>query len=132
MASVVVTITSGKGGVGKTTCSANIGCALALLQKKVAVVDGDIGLRNLDIVIGLVESQEKGPAELIINRLVVTRVKKQEMLSMEDIIEVLSTDVIGVVPEDENILMSTNRGSPVALNGRTPAAMAFHDIARRL
>jgi septum site-determining protein MinD len=53
MQSVVVTITSGKGGVGKTTCSANIGCALALLQKKVVVIDGDIGLRNLDIVMGL-------------------------------------------------------------------------------
>jgi septum site-determining protein MinD len=238
MQSLVVTITSGKGGVGKTTCSANIGCALAVLQKKVVVIDGDIGLRNLDIVmglenrivydsvdviegrcrlrqalirdkrapelyllptaqtrdksainpqqmvqlcidlrkdfdfilidspagieqgfhtclapadktlivtnpevssvrdadrvIGLIESQEKGPAQLVINRLVVTRVRKQEMLSMEDIVEVLSTDVIGVVPEDENILMSTNRGQPVALNGHTPAALAFHDIARRL
>ncbi len=235
---IVVTITSGKGGVGKTTCAANTGCALALLQKKVVVIDGDIGLRNLDIVmglenrivydsvdviegrcrlrqalirdkrapelyllptaqtrdktaispqqmvqlcdelrkefdfiiidspagieqgfhtclapanrvlivtnpevssvrdsdrvIGLVESQEKGPAHLIINRLVKSRVKRQEMLSMEDIVEVLSTEVIGVVPEDENILMSTNRGHPVALNGQTPAAMAFHDIARRL
>jgi septum site-determining protein MinD len=238
MQSLVVTITSGKGGVGKTTCSANIGCALAVLQKRVVVIDGDIGLRNLDIVmglenrivydsvdviegrcrlrqalirdkrapelyllptaqtrdksainpqqmvhlcddlrkdfdfilidspagieqgfhtclapadktlivtnpevssvrdadrvIGLIESQEKGPAQLVINRLVVTRVKKQEMLSMEDIVEVLSTEVIGVVPEDENILMSTNRGQPVALNGHTPAALAFHDIARRL
>jgi septum site-determining protein MinD len=238
MQSVVVTITSGKGGVGKTTCTANIGCALAMLQKKVAVIDGDIGLRNLDIVmglenrivydsvdfiegrcrlrqalirdkrapelyllptaqtrdksavnpqqmmqlcdelrkefdyicidspagieqgfrtclapadkvlivtnpevssvrdadrvIGLVESQEKGPAMLIINRLVHTRVKRQEMLSMDDIVEVLSTEVIGIVPEDENILLSTNRGQPVALNGRTPAAQAFQDIARRL
>lgn len=238
MESVVVTITSGKGGVGKTTCTANVGCALAVLQKKVAIIDGDIGLRNLDIVmglenrivydsvdfiegrcrlrqalirdkrapelyllptaqtrdksainpqqmvqlcdelrkefdficidspagieqgfhtclapadkvlivtnpevssvrdadrvIGLIESQEKGPAQLIINRLVQTRVKRQEMLSMEDIIEVLSTDVIGVVPEDENILLSTNRGQPVALNGKSPAATAFHDIARRL
>lgn len=238
MQSIVVTITSGKGGVGKTTCSANTGCALALLQKKVVVIDGDIGLRNLDIVmglenrivydsvdviegrcrlrqalirdkrapelyllptaqtrdktaispqqmvqlcdelrkdfdfiiidspagieqgfhtclapadrvlivtnpevssvrdadrvIGLVESQEKGPAQLVINRLVRSRVKRQEMLSMEDIVEVLSTEVIGVVPEDENILMSTNRGHPVALNGQTPAAIAFHDIARRL
>ena len=238
MQSVVITVTSGKGGVGKTTCSANVGCALALLQKKVIVMDGDIGLRNLDIVmglenrivydavdviegrcrlrqalirdkrapelyllptaqtrdksainpqqmvqlcdelrkdfdfilidspagieqgfhtclapanrvlivtnpevssvrdadrvIGLVESQEKGPAHLVINRLVMSRVKRQEMLSVDDIIEVLSTEVIGIVPEDENILMSTNRGTPVALNGRSPAALAFHDIARRL
>lgn len=238
MQSIVVTITSGKGGVGKTTCAANIGCALALLQKKVVVIDGDIGLRNLDIVmglenrivydavdfiegrcrlrqalirdkrapelyllptaqtrdksainaqqmvqlsdelrkehefiiidspagieqgfhtclapsdkvlivtnpevssvrdadrvIGLVESQEKGPAQLIINRLVVSRVKRQEMLSMDDIIDILSTQIIGVVPEDDTILMSTNRGTPVALNGKSPAATAFFDIARRL
>ncbi|HEY3289382.1 MAG TPA: septum site-determining protein MinD [Anaerolineae bacterium] len=238
MQSVVITVTSGKGGVGKTTCSANLACALALLEKKVVVIDGDIGLRNLDIVmglenrivydavdviegrcrlrqamirdkrapelyllptaqtrdktainpeqmiqlcdelrkefdyilidspagieqgfhtclapsnrvlivtnpevssvrdadrvIGLIESQEKGPAQLIINRLVMSRVKKQDMLSVDDIVDVLSTEVIGVVPEDENILVSTNKGTPVALNGRTPAAVAFSEIARRL
>lgn len=238
MQSVVITVTSGKGGVGKTTCSANLACALALLQKKVVVIDGDIGLRNLDIVmglenrivydavdviegrcrlrqamirdkrapelyllptaqsrdktainpeqmiqlcdelrkefdyilidspagieqgfhtclapsnrvlivtnpevssvrdadrvIGLIESQEKGPAQLVINRLVMSRVKKQDMLSVDDIIDVLSTEVIGIVPEDENILVSSNKGTPVALNGRTAAAVAFHEIARRL
>src|SRR5436190_8023544 len=51
--SQVVTITSGKGGVGKTTTTANLGTALALLGKKVVVVDADIGLRNLDVVMGL-------------------------------------------------------------------------------
>lgn len=48
-----IVITSGKGGVGKTTTSANIGTALALLGKKVCLVDTDIGLRNLDVVMGL-------------------------------------------------------------------------------
>ena len=237
---VVVTITSGKGGVGKTTTTANLGVALALKGKKVAVLDGDIGLRNLDIVmglenrivydivdfvegrcrlrqalirdkraqpgelyllptaqtrdksaintkqmvdvcnelreefdfilvdspagieqgfqnalapadrvlvvtnpevssvrdadrvIGLVESSEKGPAHLIINRTVAARVKRQEMLSIEDITEILSTEIIGVVPEDENILSSSNRGTPVAYNGTSPAARAYQDIARRL
>jgi septum site-determining protein MinD len=89
-------------------------------------------VRDADRVIGLVESQEKGPAQLLINRMVLTRVKRQEMLSMEDIIEVLSTEVIGVVPEDEAILMSTNKGTPVTLNGKGPAATAFHEVARRL
>jgi septum site-determining protein MinD len=48
-----IVVTSGKGGVGKTTTSANIGTALALLGKKVVMVDTDIGLRNLDVVMGL-------------------------------------------------------------------------------
>ena len=53
MAGQVITVTSGKGGVGKTTTTANLGVALASQQKKVAVVDADIGLRNLDVVMGL-------------------------------------------------------------------------------
>src|SRR5713101_8424548 len=53
MNSRVITITSGKGGVGKTTSTANLGTALAMMGKKVAVVDSDIGLRNLDAVLGL-------------------------------------------------------------------------------
>src|SRR3712207_6423892 len=53
MAGEVITITSGKGGVGKTTTTANLGTALALLDQKVAVIDADIGLRNLDLVLGL-------------------------------------------------------------------------------
>ncbi len=48
-----IVVTSGKGGVGKTTTTANLGVALALLGKKVAVVDADIGLRNLDVILGL-------------------------------------------------------------------------------
>jgi septum site-determining protein MinD len=234
----VVTITSGKGGVGKTTTTANLGAALAMIGQKTVVVDGDIGLRNLDIVmglenrivydvvdyiegrcklrqalirdkrapdlcllptaqtrdksamsadqmkqvceelradfdmilidspagietgfknalapadrvlvvinpevssvrdadrvIGLVESQEKGPAQLIINRLVPARVRRQEMLSADDIIEILSTEIIGIVPEDESILSSSNRGTPVAFGTKSPAAEAYRDIARRL
>ncbi len=238
MESIVITVTSGKGGVGKTTSTANIGCALAQLGRKVCITDGDIGLRNLDIVmglenrivydsvdvvegrcklkqalirdkrleslfllpaaqtrdktamnpqqmtalcdqlredfefilidspagieqgfqtsiapadkvlvitnpevssvrdadrvIGLVESAGKGPAQLIINRIIAARVARKDMLSVEDIMEVLTSNVIGIVPEDEEILSASNRGSPVAISGKGAAAMAYRDIARRI
>jgi septum site-determining protein MinD len=238
MAGRVITVTSGKGGVGKTTSTANIGAGLALLGKKVAILDADFGLRNLDIVmglenriehdvvdyvecrcpleqalvrdrrapelyllpasqdrdhtvvaaaqmmqvgdalrtgfdyividspsgigpgvmnaiapadevlvvanpevpsvrnagrvIGLVRSQRKVPVRLVINRLVAQRVKRHEALSPQDISDALSIEIIGLVPEDEAIQSSSNRGAPVVFSGRGPAADAFRDIARRI
>ncbi len=238
MTAKVVTVTSGKGGVGKTTTTANLAVALASLGEKVVCIDGDIGLRNLDVVlglenrivydlvdvvegrcrlrqamirdkrlpelhlipaaqtrdksavspsdmvrlcdelrpdldwilidspagiergfrnvlapadsvlvvtnpeisavrdadriIGLVESEEKGPARLIINRLNPAMVKRGDMLTAEDVLELLAIQLIGIVPEDENVVMSTNRGQPVALDGKTKAGQAFANIARRL
>ncbi len=238
MAGVVITITSGKGGVGKTTTTANLGVALARRGKRVACIDADIGLRNLDVVlglenrivydivdvvegrarlrqalikdkrlpdlqmipaaqtrdktavkpeqmvkltdalrkefdfilidcpagieggfqnalapadrvvivttpevsavrdadriIGLVEAAEKEPPKLIINRLRPAMVKRGDMLTTEDVLEVLSIDLLGIVPEDENIILSTNKGQPVALEERTPAGQAYGRIAQRL
>lgn len=234
----VVTITSGKGGVGKTTATANIGAALAAVGHKVVCVDADIGLRNLDIVlglenrivydlvdvvegrcrlrqamirdkrlpelflipaaqtrdktavspsdmvrlcgelrvendwilidspagiergfrnaiapaeivlvitnpdisavrdadriIGLIEAEEKGPARLIINRIKPAMVRRGDMLSADDIIELLAIEVVGMVPEDEDVVVSTNRGVPVAIDGKSKAGKAFRNIARRL
>ncbi|MBC8075739.1 MAG: septum site-determining protein MinD [Chloroflexales bacterium] len=234
----VITITSGKGGVGKTTTTANLGTALALQGARVAVIDADIGLRNLDVVmglenrivydlvdvvegrarlrqalikdkrlpelcllpaaqtrdkdavspedmialtnqmraefdyilvdspagieggfrnaiagadevlivttpevsavrdadriVGLIEAAEKGPPRLIINRIKPRLVRSGEMLSMEEVVEILAIDPIGAVPDDEAIVTSTNRGE-VAVHDRTSlAGRAFHDIARRL
>lgn len=238
MGAQIITVTSGKGGVGKTTTTANLGVALASDGKKVVCIDGDIGLRNLDVVlglenrivydlvdivegrcrlrqamirdkqlpelylipaaqtrdksaispsdmvkvcdelrpdfdfilidspagiergfrnalapadvvlvvtnpevsavrdadriIGLVESEEKGPARLIINRINPGMIKRGDMLKPEDVIELLAIDIIGLVPEDENVVKSTNLGQPVALDGKTKAGQAFHNIARRL
>ncbi|MEA3377577.1 MAG: septum site-determining protein MinD [Chloroflexota bacterium] len=235
----VVTITSGKGGVGKTTLCANLGAALAMRGQRVAVVDADVGLRNLDVilglenrivydlvdviekrcrlrqalvrhkhlsklyllpaaqtrdksavhsedmmwvcdelreeyniilidsaagieqgfryamepadevvivtnpevpaardadrVIGLIEAEEKGPARLVINRVKPEMVKRGQMLSIADVVELLAIELIGVVPEDESVLIAANRGEPLTLSsnhGR--AGQAFHDIARRL
>ncbi len=240
MSGKVVTVTSGKGGVGKTTVTANLAAALAMLGHKVVALDADIGLRNLDVVmglenrivydlvdvvegrcrlrqamikdkrqpelylipaaqtrdkmavspsdmvlvcdelrqemdyiiidspagiergfrnaiaptdqvlivtnpevsavrdadriIGIVEAEEKGPAKLIVNRVKPSMVARGEMLSIEDILDILAIELIGVVPEDEAILISTNQGMPVAMssvNG-VSAAQAFRNLANRL
>jgi len=89
-------------------------------------------VRDADRVIGLVEAEGKGPARLIINRLDPNLVQRGDMLTTADVVEILAIDVLGIVPEDQAILISTNRGQPVALDGRSPSGQAFHNIARRL
>jgi septum site-determining protein MinD len=238
MGAKVITITSGKGGVGKTTTTANLGVALARLGKRVAVIDADIGLRNLDVVmglenrivydlvdvvegrcrlrqamikhkqfpdlylipaaqtrdktaispadmiqitdklregldfilidspagiergfrnavapsddvlivtnpevsavrdadriIGLLEAENKGPGQLILNRLNMAMVKKGEMLSADDVTDILAIKIIGIVPEDEYVIPASNSGIPVTLNENSRAGLAFRNIARRL
>ena len=234
----VIVITSGKGGVGKTTTTANLGVALALRNKKVALVDTDIGLRNLDVVmglenrivydivdvveekcklrqalikdkrfnelfllpaaqtrdksavneeqmkeligklkeefdyilidcpagieqgfknaiaganraivvttaeisairdadriIGLLEASEIKNPELIINRIRPAMVKKGEMMDVDDIVDLLSIDLIGVVPDDEYIITQTNKGEPVVIKDKSPSGKAYLEIARRI
>jgi len=233
-----IVITSGKGGVGKTTTSANIGTALALLGKKVCMVDTDIGLRNLDVVMGLenriiydlvdvaedrvrlqqalvkdkrfeelyllpaAQTKDKdavrpeqvkaivdglkrdfeyviidcpagieqgfrnavagadraivvttpetaavrdadriigllekdglhGP-RLIINRVRPNMMRNKDMLDIDDICQVLAIDLLGVVPDDEQVIKSANHGEPTVMNPNTPASVAFRNIARRI
>ena len=234
----VVTITSGKGGVGKTTATANLAAALAAGGLKVVCIDADIGLCNLDVVlglenrivydlvdvvegrcrlrqamirdkrlpelylipaaqtrdktavspsdmvrlcdelrpeydwilidspagiergfrnaiapadqvvvitnpevsavrdadriVGLIEAEEKGPARLIINRIKPAMVRREDMFSTEDVLELLAIELLGIVPEDENVILSTNRGIPIALDGKSRAGQAFRNIALRL
>jgi septum site-determining protein MinD len=238
MSAIVITITSGKGGVGKTTATANLSAALALQGQRVVAIDADIGLRNLDVVmglenrivydlvhvvegtcrlrqamikdkrleglylipaaqsrdktavspedmvevcqqlrsdfdfilidspagieqgfknavapadqvlivttpevsavrdadriIGLVEAGEKGPARLIINRLRADMVQRGDMLDTNDVIDVLAIDLLGVVPDDESIIVSTNRGVPAVMENNSRAGQAFRNIAGRL
>lgn len=233
-----IVVTSGKGGVGKTTTSANIGTGLAMLGNSVVVVDADIGLRNLDVVMGLEnrivydivdvvdkncrlkqalirdKRQEKlfllpaaqtkdksainpeqmlelvndlkkefdfiimdSPAgieqgfqnsiagadiaiivttpeisavrdadrvigileskgiyepKLIINRIRNDMVKRGDMMNMDDIIDILAIDLLGIVPDDEAIVVSTNKGEPVVINENALSAKAFRNITRRL
>jgi septum site-determining protein MinD len=238
MAGQVITITSGKGGVGKTTVTANIGVALAMLGKRVVCLDADIGLRNLDVVmglenrivydvvdvvegrcklrqalikdkrlpelhllpaaqtrdksavkpddlirvcdllrldhdfvlidsaagieegfrtamapadqvlivtnpevsavrdadrvIGLLEAAEKPSPRLIVNRLKPDAVARGDMLDTADVLEILAIQLIGIVPDEESVLVSTNRGMPVAMDEKARAGQAFRNIARRL
>ncbi len=234
----VIVITSGKGGVGKTTTTANIGTGLALLGKRVVLVDTDIGLRNLDVVmglenrivydivdvangncrlkqalirdkrfddlyllpaaqtkdktavntqqmvdlcaqlkeefeyviidcpagieqgfknaiagaekavvvttpevaavrdadrvIGLLEAAELRDPKLVINRVRPAMVKKGDMMDIEDMLEILAIKLLGVVPDDESIIVSTNRGEPAVLDRNSLAGEAFMHIARRI
>ena len=238
MSAVVVTITSGKGGVGKTTTTANLSAALAAQRLKVVAIDADIGLRNLDVVmglenrivydlvdvvegtcrlrqamikdkrleelylipaaqsrdktsvtpgdmievcnqlrpdfdyilidspagieqgfknaiapadrvvivttpevsavrdadriIGLIEAEEKGPADLILNRLRLDMIKRGDMLNTSDVIDILAINLIGIVPDDEAIIVSTNKGRPAAMENGSMAGQAYRNIARRL
>jgi septum site-determining protein MinD len=90
-------------------------------------------VRDADRVIGLIEAEEKGPAQLIINRIKPEMVRRGEMLDIADVVELLAIDLIGIVPEDQSILVAANRGRPVAFaSDSSQAGPAFHNIARRL
>lgn len=235
----IIVIASGKGGVGKTTTTANLGLAIARMGYKIALVDADFGLRNLDLllgleqrviytaidvlegecsiekalvkdrrqpnlvllpaaqnrtkeaispdqmtelvtqindqfdyilidspagiemgfrnaivpakeaiivttpemaavrdadrVVGLLESEEIEKIQLIVNRVRPEMIQLNQMISVEDIVELLVIPLIGIVPDDERIIVSTNRGEPLVLEEPPSVpAMAFNNIARRL
>ena len=89
-------------------------------------------MRDADRIIGLIESEEKGPGDLIVNRLRLDMVKRGDMLDTDDVIDILAVKLIGIVPEDEAIITSTNMGRPVAMENNSSAGQAFRNIARRL
>ena len=89
-------------------------------------------VRDADRIIGLIEAEEKGPADLIVNRLRMDMVKRGDMLHTDDVIDVLAINLIGVVPDDESIIVSTNQGRPVAMENGSIAGRAFRNIAGRL
>lgn len=235
--SEVIVVTSGKGGVGKTTTAANIGTGLAALDKKVVMVDTDIGLRNLDVVlglenrivynlvdviegncrlkqalirdkhnpnlyllpsaqtrdktavspeqmkklcedlkeeydyvildcpagieqgfknaiagasraivvttpevsairdadriIGLLEAAELHNIYLIINRLRMDMIRRGDMMSVEDVVDILAVDLLGAIPDDEQVVISTNQGEPLA-GSESLAGKAYQNICRRI
>ena len=235
--SEVIVVTSGKGGVGKTTTTANVGTGLAKLGYSVVLIDTDIGLRNLDVVmglenrivynlvdvvegncrikqalikdkkysnlfllpsaqtrdktsvspeqmkkltdelreefdyiildcpagieqgfknaiagadrvvivttpevsairdadriIGLLEANEIKKMELIINRIRMDMVKRGDMMSQEDVVDILAIDLLGIVPDDENIVIATNQGEPL-VGSDCLAGKAYMNICKRI
>lgn len=234
-----IVVTSGKGGVGKTTCTANLGMALAKSGKRVAVVDADFGLRNLDLllglenrivftaldvlsgecriekalvkdkhqpnlallaaaqnrskeaitpdqmkelvgrltgkfdfvlidcpagiemgfqnaiapareaivvttpeisavrdadrVIGLLEASEVKNSRLLINRLKPAMVQEDQMMSVQDVLDILAIPLLGVIPDDERVIVASNRGEPLVLQPKLSlAGIAFSNVSRRL
>jgi septum site-determining protein MinD len=89
-------------------------------------------VRDADRVIGLIEAEEKHPPSLIINRLNPNMVKTHDMLSAEDVLDLLAINLIGIVPEDEKVIVGTNRGTPIVLDNKSQAGQAFRNIAQRL
>ncbi len=235
--SEVIVVTSGKGGVGKTTTTANLGTGLAAMGKRVALIDTDIGLRNLDVVmglenrivynlvdvvegkcrikqalirdkrypglylmpsaqtrdktavtppqmikmvqslreqfdyvlldcpagieqgfqnaiagadrafvittpevssirdadriIGLLEANEIGRTDLVVNKIKIDMVRRGDMMSVSDVSDILAIPLIGIVPDDENVVIASNQGEPLVGNA-TLAGRAYTNICMRV
>jgi septum site-determining protein MinD len=107
--------------------------AIAAADQVLVITNPEVSaVRDADRVIGLLEAEEKGNPSLIINRLNPTMVKNHDMLSAEDVLDLLAIRLIGIVPEDETVIVGTNRGAPIVLEAKSMAGQAFRNIALRL
>jgi len=89
-------------------------------------------VRDADRIIGLLESMGKSPIRLVINRLRTRLVREGEMLDVRDVLDILAIDLVGIVPEDDGVVKSANRGEPLTFGDSAPAAHAFQRIASRI
>ncbi len=107
--------------------------AIAAADKAIVVTNPEVSaVRDADRIIGMLESAQFDDIVLVVNRIRPDMVKDGHMLSIEDLVEHLCIDLLGVVPEDKGVVISTNKGEPIIMNGKSAAAIAFNNIALRL
>ena len=107
--------------------------AIAGADRAIVVTNAEISsIRDADRIIGLLEASEIKNPELVVNRLRPGMVKKGEMMDVDDIVDLLSINLIGVVPDDEFIITQTNKGEPAVINKKAPSGKAYLEIARRI
>ncbi|MCY0881052.1 MAG: septum site-determining protein MinD, partial [Firmicutes bacterium] len=107
--------------------------AVAGADKAIVVATPEVSsVRDADRIIGLLEANEKHRPFLIVNRIRASMVKKGDMMDIDDMIEILAIELLGVVPDDEAIVVSTNRGEPAVMNATSRAGQAYRNITKRL
>ncbi len=107
--------------------------SIAAADKVLVMTNPEVSaVRDADRVVGLLDAEGKGPALLVLNRLNPTMVRRGDMLSVDDVLDLLAIELIGIIPEDENILIASNKGQPLAMDSKSKAGLAFRNIARRL
>ena len=107
--------------------------AIAAADDAIVVTNPEVSaVRDADRIIGMLESAGFKDIKLVVNRLRPDMVKQGDMLSIDDLLEHLCIDLLGIVPEDKNVVISTNRGEPIIMNNRAVAGTAFTNISRRL
>ncbi len=108
--------------------------AVAASQEAIVVTNPEVSaVRDADRVIGLLNSNGIKPIQLVLNRVRPKMIASQEMLSVDDVTEILALPLLGLVLEDEQVIVSTNRGEPLTLSGsNSPAARCYSNIAKRI
>ena len=106
--------------------------AIAGADRALVVTTPEVSaIRDADRIIGLLEANEMKNTHLIVNRIRMDMVKRGDMMSMDDVVEILAIDIIGAVPDDENIVVATNQGEPLVGND-TLAGQAYMNICKRI
>ena len=107
--------------------------AMAAAREAIVVTTPEVSaVRDADRVIGLLNSEGVKPIQLVLNRVRPKMMANQEMLGVSDVTDILALPLLGLVLEDEQVIVSTNQGEPLVLKGTGPAAQAYMDTARRL